>query len=647
MNAIRQKLKFGIFVATFGIALKSAALVINNQPQSHLNELPGTNVTFLVVATGDATLQYQWRLNGVNFPNATNSTFFISNVQPFNAGNYSVVVSDSSGSINSSIARLTLNIFGAPPQDDFSTPFFLNSFGGVLRSDNSNATKEPGEPKHAGKPGGKSIWFSWSPQNFGIANFRTSGSGFDTLLAVYKGSTVSNLVPVPSAINDDDRGGFLTSQIAFNAVPGQEYKIVVDGYAGTGGDVVLEWGLEETADLLPTVFVMPQDRTASPGQTLTLNYDSDLGQGTWFFNGQPTPITGKFYTINQVNNATVGTYEVHIQTQGGHEVITTPSRIQINTRTDGATDPKAKTYDKLFDAVDSTSQGNFFKKSANIGLASGFTSSQIFSTLLSNKDPGEPNHCSEPGGASEWYEVQATNSGTLHINTDGSTYNTVLAIYVGPGDSYATLTNVACDNNVSPTGQDRVRFVATLGTTYFIAVDGVGGAKGSAHVNVSLGNPPVITIPPTNKSVILGSNATFTATATGSAPLSYRWQFNGMVISGATGSSYTVTNTQATNTGLYTVTVSNLINVVTSAPPASLSLIAPPQINTQPLSQTSNIGSNVTFTVAATGTPSPSFQWRWDGIPGNIPGATSTSLTVTNVQTTNAGNYSVVVTNSA
>ncbi|MEO5801940.1 MAG: immunoglobulin domain-containing protein [Verrucomicrobiota bacterium] len=623
-------------------------LAIITQPQSHLNVPVGTNITFLVEATGDASLQYQWRLNGVNISNAIESTFFISNAVPANAGNYSVAVFDSTGSLNSSIAKLTFNLPFPPSRDNFTNALALNPIGGILRGDNVNATKEPGEPNHAGKRGGRSIWFKWTPQNGGIATFRTKGSGLDTLLAAYTGNNVSNLVQVPSSINDDDRGGFLTSQISFNAVLGQEYKIAVDGFAGERGDVVLDWNLEITPDLLPTVFVMPQDHTANPGQPVTLDYNSDFGQGTWFFNGEPTPVTGNSFTINNVDDTTVGTYEVHIQTLAGREVITTPSRVQIYSRSDGTTDPAAKTYDKFFAAVDASSPPGFLRKPVNVGLVSGFTSSQIFSTLSSSKDPGEPNHCSEPGGASEWYEVQATNSGTLHINTDGSTYNTVLAIYVGPGDSYATLTNVACDNNVSPAGQDRVRFAATPGITYFIALDGVGGTKGSAHLNISLGNPPVITFPPTNKAVALGNNATFTVTATGSATLSYRWQFNGVNISGATGSSYTVTNVQSTNVGFYTVTVSNLVNIVTSAPPASLTLIVPPSINTQPLSQTSNVGSNVTFTVAATGTPSPSFQWRFGGGSGvNIPGATSTSLTVTNVQTTNAGSYRVVVTNSA
>jgi hypothetical protein len=66
-------------------------------------------------------------------------------------------------------------------------------------------------------------------------------------------------------------------------------------------------------------------------------------------------------------------------------------------------------------------------------------------------------------------------------------------------------------------------------------------------------------------------------------------------------------------------------------------------ITTQPLSQTNNAGNNVTFTAAATGSIPLFYQWQFDGT--NIAGANLTSLTVTNIQATNAGTYTVTVTN--
>ncbi len=69
-----------------------------------------------------------------------------------------------------------------------------------------------------------------------------------------------------------------------------------------------------------------------------------------------------------------------------------------------------------------------------------------------------------------------------------------------------------------------------------------------------------------------------------------------------------------------------------------------PTIGTQPASQTVNVGANVTFTVTATGDPAPTYQWRKDGT--NIGGATAASFSVNNVAATDAGSYTVVVSNS-
>lgn len=100
-----------------------------------------------------------------------------------------------------------------------------------------------------------------------------------------------------------------------------------------------------------------------------------------------------------------------------------------------------------------------------------------------------------------------------------------------------------------------------------------------------------------------------------------------------------ITTYQFTNAGgiesptyNYTVTVTGSSNTA-------------PTITTQPQSQTVNAGSNVTFNVAVSGTPTPTLQWQKGGT--NISGQTGTSLTLNNVQSSDAGTYNVVATNSA
>ena len=71
------------------------------------------------------------------------------------------------------------------------------------------------------------------------------------------------------------------------------------------------------------------------------------------------------------------------------------------------------------------------------------------------------------------------------------------------------------------------------------------------------GTIPDITQEPTDEYVSAGGSATFSVTASGSTPLTYQWYFNGAAIAGATASSYTITNVQASDSGLYTVVVAN------------------------------------------------------------------------------------------
>lgn len=158
---------------------------------------------------------------------------------------------------------------------------------------------------------------------------------------------------------------------------------------------------------------------------------------------------------------------------------------------------------------------------------------------------------------------------------------------------------------------------------------------------------PTITAQPQSQTVTTGANVTFTVTATGTVPLSYEWLFNGAPISGATSSSLTLNNVQTSLAGNYSVRVSNSAGSLTSAS-ARLTVNPPsgaPAITAQPQSQTVTAGANVTFTVTAAGTAPLRYEWLFNGAP--IAGATSSSLALNNVQTSQAGNYSVRVSNTA
>ena len=179
---------------------------------------------------------------------------------------------------------------------------------------------------------------------------------------------------------------------------------------------------------------------------------------------------------------------------------------------------------------------------------------------------------------------------------------------------------------------------------------GNSSPKYSVTVNVtggSTGTAPSITAQPASTSVTAGGSASFSVAATGSPAPAYQWQKGGTDITGATSATLSLTNVQNTDAGTYDVVVSNASGSVTSAS-ATLTVNAvatAPAITSQPAAMTVTAGGSASFTVTATGSPAPTYQWQKGGAA--IGGASSASLSLTNVQSSDAGTYSVVVSNSA
>jgi len=156
-------------------------------------------------------------------------------------------------------------------------------------------------------------------------------------------------------------------------------------------------------------------------------------------------------------------------------------------------------------------------------------------------------------------------------------------------------------------------------------------------------SPPSITTQPVNQTVAVGSNANFMVMAQGTQPLSYQWRFNGTNLPGSTNRSLTIPHAQPENAGVYAVTVTNRFGSVTSSNAVLTLLPTPPTITLQPTNQTATVGSTVSFVEAASGSTPLSYQWSLNGT--NLPNATNITLTLTNVQWWQAGNYAVLVSN--
>src|SRR6185503_15790605 len=150
------------------------------------------------------------------------------------------------------VAMIAFTPDDIPANDNFANATLLATTTNISDTvTNIVASKEPGEPKHAGANGGRSVWWKWVASGNGAVTINTTGSTFNTVLAVYTGTTVSNLTQV--AANDDQNAvqGVFTSQVKFTVTAGTEYEIAVDGKSGSSG--VAQLNLSFTVDTQPPV----------------------------------------------------------------------------------------------------------------------------------------------------------------------------------------------------------------------------------------------------------------------------------------------------------------------------------------------------------------------------------------------------------
>ena len=156
-----------------------------------------------------------------------------------------------------------------------------------------------------------------------------------------------------------------------------------------------------------------------------------------------------------------------------------------------------------------------------------------------------------------------------------------------------------------------------------------------------------IGVQPRPVSAEVGETVTFSVGAVGAPPLSYQWFFNGQAIAGATGPNYSIDSTTHANGGQFSARVTDGSGNLTSTN-AALTIttpLVPPSILTPPTNQNAFAGGSVTLSLAVTGTVPMTYQWFRDGAP--VPGATSSSLTLTDARPSQSGSFAVRITNFA
>ena len=136
-------------------------------------------------------------------------------------------------------------------------------------------------------------------------------------------------------------------------------------------------------------------------------------------------------------------------------------------------------------------------------------------------------------------------------------------------------------------------------------------------------------------------------TALGTQPFTYQWRKNGTAISGATNAAYSIAAAVTTDSATYTAIVTNAFGSTNSDDAVltvNASSVVAPAITNQPTSLTLTTGQVASFSVTASGS-SLTYQWYKNSVA--IPSATAATYSIASVSSTDAANYSVVISNSA
>jgi hypothetical protein len=232
-------------------------------------------------------------------------------------------------------------------------------------------------------------------------------------------------------------------------------------------------------------------------------------------------------------------------------------------------------------ALDLLPGGDQFGSGAPVNVASNSVKGASFSAT---REIGEPQHFNLQTSNSVWYVWTAPASGIVTFDTQGSAFDTVLAVYVG--NYPATLREVVSDDDSGGFHTSKVSWNATANAEYRVVIDGVTGENGNYVCNWNLETTsarlPVITLQPRSQTVPPGGTASFNVMATDPRiALSFQWFRNGALLPGATSSNLTLVNVQSAQLGQYRVAVTNSVGRVAFSKAVDLEIGPDPTVQSK------------------------------------------------------------------
>ncbi len=465
-------------------------------------------------------------------------------------------------------------------------------------------------------------------------------------------------------VNVNTYGNDVTNWVAVGPGPGRAYL---------GGDP-------------PVITQQPTNRLVLEGTATTFVVGvSGTGPFTyqWRLNGTNIPgAFGSSYTIPSVSAVHQGNYSVRILGAAGSitssngsltiaflpRIITQPQSITVIAPTNGtstnvtltvlATGNPPIRYQWRLNGATITGQTNASLLLSNLGSTA---QSEVYSVLVTDEIASilssdatlrvlvRPTITQQPAPTSQVLLVGGTLTLTMSVSN-----NATLPMSYRWRRSGTTVTNIIINSyncvlaltNYQTVGEANWNCIATNFGGFITHYPGFpSGQPGlSLNATVTVINPVAITLHPTNRAVASGTNVTFNAAASGTAPIGYQWWFNGTNrLANATNTSLNLTNVQLSNDGTYTLVATNAGSAATSQV-AYLTILVPPSIVTQPTNQTTTLCSNVAFYVEAAGGGPLRYQWYFNGTTA-LSGATNNCLLIAPPSPASVGGYSVVVSN--
>ena len=478
----------------------------------------------------------------------------MSDVQPTDGGAYTVTVYNNLEALTTEPAELVVDAAtDPPPTDDFADRPHLQGTEGVLQGNSLKATVEAGEPVFAG--GGRSVWSEWLAPADGIMTISARGSAFDTLLGVFTGKDLGDLKPIAF---DDDRDGFFSSGVQFNAREGESYQIMLDGfdYAGTGGPFTLIWQFEPSKRELPVIVVPPMTQAVLAGSNATFQLVAEPQDVSyqWFFEGKPIQgATGSVFSVLQASSDDVGFYSARLTSTSGLTRESPAFDLQIGTT------PLAAMHFKYQSVSHSSANGN--RPSAGfVSIGIGITD-YIEAPMTNSEAPLTP--CNSVSVAYRYRGLDATNNGAIYVTTEGSEMLTRLAVYLEP--IIANPVPLACDTTSALISQPaKLLFDATAGVKYMVVAEAYQ-SDGDISLTSTMGVAPDVPESPDHCSIPPGGSIALDMPANEWVPApAGQWQLNGQDLPGATGATLHLSNFNAAQAGTYSIVLSNFVRVVTN-----------------------------------------------------------------------------------